>query len=438
MESRPTLAFGFGNREQYSSVSSSALSNPFRNTANANYSLGIRNNKDGSHLFVNNSQSNWLSSVNQQGPSAYETQSFYKTMGPADETTPPTGLESFSYGSNNENNPNLIVPPATDLPYIKAAIGTPPLAGELYMSRTANLFNEAWQGEVASAIEKNGGLGTAEDGYLSFSKIGFVRLKNENLSAEQNRQLAAISLQLGIPIEDLPSRCPDNAATNPDINTWVNEFLDEHNSKFSAFLQNPAAGYSLKDGRHLYHISVNSQTGEITSSHEKLHGGIRGWCAKNMKWLSPTLDAISTVTSFIPGWGKVASVASNGLKAAGNMIAAGKFKASELFSFVTDSLPLFKGKLQKFGGKAVSWIEKQFGKKPGWLADQAKYLGIDLDKILGRDKKSSVGKEANGTAADTSSPATENANIFEAIEKPVSELAEVIGLKDFSLSNLFK
>ena len=107
--------------------------------------------------------------------------------------TLPLGLETFKYESISNKNPHLIIPPATNQPYILAAIGTPPLAGELYLSRTANLFNDAWKQEVKNAIEKNGGLGTESDGYLAFSKIGFVRLNNPNLSKEQNRQLAAIS-----------------------------------------------------------------------------------------------------------------------------------------------------------------------------------------------------------------------------------------------------
>ena len=469
MESNSILPFGFSNRQQQyssgttvnSSPSATSLVNKLLSAASTatNASSGIKatNNKVNSRLLTNNTlqtgssaQSSGANSTGQvfdtnrmlnlassTSATVTGTAAFYESNGAANEATPPVGLEIFKYGSNTNNNGNLIVPPATDLPYITAAIATPAKAGELYMARTANLFNEEWQEQVASAIEKNGGLGTTSDGFLSFSKIGFVKLKNENLSAEQNRQLAAISLQLGIPIEDLPSRSPDSAAEDPDINRWVNDFLTEHSETFSAFLQNPQLGYSVKDGSHQYQIGINSLTGQITSGHEKIHGGIRGWCAKNMSWLSPALDMISTATSFIPGWGTAASVISSGVKAAGNMIAAGKFKASELLSFAMDSLPLFKGKFQSLGGKAVSWAEKQLGKESGWLADQVKYLGVDLNKLLGNDKTSTVAQSGSVVTGEDNSVSNTAQNIFAALEEPFGEFAEAVGLGNIKLENIF-
>src|SRR5262249_16387125 len=121
----------------------------------------------------------------------------YYAQPPANESTSPAGLGAYGYTSTPYHDGLLITTPDPKS-YIVGAVGTPPGAGEDMNNNVANLFNEDWAGQVQNAIQENGGLGNEQDGYLAFSSsMGFVRLRNTNLTPEQNRQLAAISLQTG-------------------------------------------------------------------------------------------------------------------------------------------------------------------------------------------------------------------------------------------------
>ena len=273
-----------------------------------------------------------LSSLSQNLPTGYSNDLNIQTPA-ANESAAPPLLEAFEYNATEINNSHLMIG-NSNKSYISASLGTVPEAGQMFQAGVANMGNPAWRELVADAVSRNGGLGTSELGYLAFSKDnGFVRYSNSTFSPEQNRRLAAISLQLGFAIEDLPSRCTDGAPTQK-LNDWVESFLSKHEEAFVAFLNNPAQGYQVKDGRRLYQAGIDPQSGLMLSMHQKLHGGIRGWVQKHLNWLSPALDTISKVTAFIPGWGQVVSGVSTGMNAVSNMIATGKVN----FGYVVDYL----------------------------------------------------------------------------------------------------
>ena len=78
--------------------------------------------------------------------------------------------------------------------YILGAIIIDPkvneLAGELFKANANNFSVNEWRAVVEQAILSNGGLGNSEDGFLAWSKDGhFVRLRNTNITPEQNQSL---------------------------------------------------------------------------------------------------------------------------------------------------------------------------------------------------------------------------------------------------------
>jgi len=244
------------------------------------------------------------------------------------------GLDRFDYGSTPPGEAELLYE-GIEEDYLVAAVPTPKEAGELVEGGLANVFTAPWQEQLDAAVRRNGGLGNVEDGFLAFSKIGFVRLRNENLTVEQNSKLAAISLQLGTAIENMPARADESIVENPDINRWVNEFIHRFDNEFDAFLQDPANDVQVIDGRRRFVLKIDEQSGIPVSYYYKKHGGFTGWVQKNLEWLSPVLDGISTLAAFIPGVGPIVSAVTQVAKAGINLAASGSLKLRALLGSAT-------------------------------------------------------------------------------------------------------
>ena len=245
----------------------------------------------------------------------------YATLPRADESTPPQGLEVFAYTSGQVP----LIQNADQPHYIKGAVGTPPEAGQLAKAGVGNLGNPAWQQLVADAVARNGGLGNTEDGFLAFSaEHGFVRLRNDNLTPEQNRQLAGLSLQTGWPIETMPSRTNDSLHDDPEIGRWADEFLGKVQEQFAQFAADPKDDVVVKDGHHRYVLKLDPQSGALVSFHYKKHGGFRGFVEKNAKILGPILDIASLVG------GPLVALGAQAFKAAASVAITGKLKLQQV------------------------------------------------------------------------------------------------------------
>ncbi len=161
--------------------------------------------------------------------------------------------------------------------YIAAYVPTPKSAGEIAAAGVANFLSPAWQQEVSAATERNGGLGDSENGFLAWSSLGFVRLRNPLLTPEQNRKLAEISLALGIEVSKLPARSDQSSVANENIDRWVNDFIAEYEQELAQFLENPSDRIRIKDGRRYYVLELkDTPTGETVpvSYYYKKSGGI--------------------------------------------------------------------------------------------------------------------------------------------------------------------
>ena len=280
--------------------------------------------------------------VQQQASTAAQTTP-YERSGAPNLSTSPQLFPSLKYGSTPAAQANLVPLPADQEqnPNIAGYVATPPEAGELKDNNVANAFTSQWQEQVQQAAERNGGLGNAEDGFLAWSSNGFVRLKNESLTAEQNRRLAEISLTTGTKIEDLPSRTTDDTVDDPKTNEWVDTFIQKHDSAMAQFLADPTQGYSVKDGKHRYEMKLDQESGLVASYHYKKHGGLRGFFESNLKGISKVCGWVSTIGSFIPGWGTVAALAARGVQALSTVIATGKLKGSGLLSSIASGVASF-------------------------------------------------------------------------------------------------
>lgn len=257
----------------------------------------------------------------------------YRSQPPADVSAPPVGLEAFAYGSGDVP---LIV--SDEQPaYVNGAVGTPPEVAQIAKAGVANFTSGPWLEQVAAAVERNGGLGDSENGFLAFSKNhGFVRLRNTGLSPEQNRQLAAMSLQMGWPVEDLPSRTGDNGLADPKVSQWAGEFIGDYAQQFQRFMADPRGSpIKLRSGsKRRYVFEFNEQAGAFVSYNYKKSGGLRGWVQSNIKDIAKVLGPIAQYGWAIPGVGWIASAAATTLQTAASWIATGKVKAQQLVSAV--------------------------------------------------------------------------------------------------------
>lgn len=278
------------------------------------------------------------------GGSSMGPLSTYLAQPKPNEASPPVGLERHAYGATPAGSVAL-VPTPPEATHLVGGIGTPPEIAKMREAGIANVFNPEWRAALDKAIQANGGLGNAQEGYLAFSKkYGFVRLRNTNLTPEQNRQLAAMSLQTGWAIERLPGRnLSDSSITSPKVDGWVNKFLGKYDAQFTAFLQDPSKGIKVKDGsRNQYLMQFDPQSGRAFSATARMAGGFKGFVQKNMKWIGPIMDVVSVgLTAFgFPYAAAGLQTAKQGLVSA----ATGKFTAGQAFaiagSFLGASGPL--------------------------------------------------------------------------------------------------
>lgn len=224
------------------------------------------------------------------------------------------GFENLQYTSAPASSPQIMPAPA-DKPYIVGGIGTGPEAGQIKKFGLANVFTTEWRALVEDAAARNGGLGNADEGFLAWSDLGFVRLKNTNLSAEQNRKLAEISLLTGNSIDKLPSSVDESGEK---ITAWADKIIGRFDEAFTGFLANPADGFKVKDGHRRYEMKVDPQTKLVMSYSYKKHGGFAGFLENNMPSISKFLKGVSLVTRFIPGWGQIVSWGSTALNFLGS------------------------------------------------------------------------------------------------------------------------
>ena len=278
-------------------------------------------------------------------------------------------MDRFSYGSLAASLAQVI-PAKTDKAYIHLAIPTPPEAAELVKHGLGNVFSDGWQQLLQDAVARNGGLGDVENGFLAFSKIGFVRFYNDNLSAEQNRKLASMSLEMGFAIEDMPARAP---RANENIDRWVNEFISEYESSKEAFLQDPKKALTVKDGRRRYEVKLDPNTGAAISRYYKKSGGIRGFIQKNFKTISKITDLVGKVGSYIPGWGKAIAAVAKGVKFVSTLAAQSSLKLRNVIGKGISFLSEF------VSGKGVTGKAIKTGlNKLGEAIDQGKNIFTSL------------------------------------------------------------
>ncbi|MFZ4576004.1 MAG: hypothetical protein ACOYN0_16565 [Phycisphaerales bacterium] len=220
----------------------------------------------------------------------------------ANEQKSPVGFPSLPYGSNPAA---ALVPTPAERPEFKGGIGTPPEVGQMANAGVGNMLNPAWQEAVANAAAANGGLGNAQDGYLAFSaEFGFVRLNNPNLTPEQNRRLAEISLSTGWPIEKTPANAEEAGAKAQES---AEKFITKYDSEFADFAKDPSNGISVKEGKTRFRFDVDPQTGLGITRIQKRHGGLRGLIESNAGGLSKVLGLAGSFASLIPGWGTLVS-----------------------------------------------------------------------------------------------------------------------------------
>jgi hypothetical protein len=245
---------------------------------------------------------------------------------PLPSNTFPFGIPGMAYGSGKAGEVELLTAPDEEYAqkkFIAGYIPTSAKAGELKAAGVANMFSPDWLAEVQDAVKRNGGLGSDEEGYLAWSNVGFVRLKNENLTPEQNKKLAEMSLVTGTPIENTPAQTQDSSSAQ-NVNDWVNTFISRHDNELAAFIQNPADGYSVSDGRKKYHMEFNQEAGAVVSYQFKKSGGIRGFVQKHMKYIKPILDTVGKIAGRLPGWGQIVAIGAKALDAITTTIAYGK------------------------------------------------------------------------------------------------------------------
>jgi hypothetical protein len=307
---------------------------------------------------------------------------------PANDSQPPQllGKLGFNFGSLPAD---ALITPITDehRPYIVGGLPTPQDAKTLTDGHIGNIFNPEWQKLVAGFVQQNGGLGNSKDGYLAFSsEYGFVRLRNTNLTPEQNRRLAEMSLTMGIPIERMPSRTSDSAYEKPEINDWVNGFISKFDKQLAGFVANPSQGLHLKDGKLRINLDVDPKSGYVATVQYKKAGGLRGFLQKAMKYVSPIAD----IVSLIPGVGIVGIAVAQAIKYGGAMLAAGKGTVSGFVGALSGVVTGLAG--------GLGFSPTQIAAGEGVL--RAGASAVDTGKFSFADLAQSVGPSLLGVGGD--------------------------------------
>ena len=210
----------------------------------------------------------------------------------------PLGFEPFAYGSTPIAESSLMLD-GIEKDYIAAYVPTGPEAGQLRDAGANNFTVRAWLEQAALAVERNGGLGNSEDGFLAWGRRGFLRLRNPRLSPEQNRRLAAMSLQLGVEIENLPARSNESSAENASIEGWVERLLTKYDNALLQFKKDPSRGISLKDGRRRFGLHFHKELQLASSYYYKKRSGFKGIGRKALAIGGRAVQLISP-TSLLP------------------------------------------------------------------------------------------------------------------------------------------
>ncbi|MDD2943450.1 MAG: hypothetical protein PHC51_10865 [bacterium] len=185
-------------------------------------------------------------------------------------------------------------------------------ARDLVESGHGNIFSQAWKDEIAQAASGPRGLGNASDGYLAWSEEGFTYFNNPNLTVEQNKKLAEVSLVTGVAIEKTPARSEQSSAI-PEINKWVNDFIQGHEKAIRRFIDNPLEGYVVRDGQKKIEMNISSETGRVTSSFSRKRGGLAGLVERNTQSIAGLADFAAISTFFMPPVAKLFGVLPAGL-----------------------------------------------------------------------------------------------------------------------------
>lgn len=190
------------------------------------------------------------------------------------------------------------------------------LAGKLFTAHAANFSVNEWNAVVEQAIIANGGLGNGEDGFLAWSKDGhFVRLRNTNLTQEQNQKLAAYSLEFGWPVEDLPSGTSKDALTDEQFMEKINLKIADFDKKIEAFRQNPENDFTVRYGKRRFKTSYDPNTGYFASISYKVRSGFKGWVDRMYGKIQTGLGCISKVCKYaIPVYGPIISLCCKGVQ----------------------------------------------------------------------------------------------------------------------------
>lgn len=287
----------------------------------------------------------------------------YFALPRAQESAP--GMFGIPYTSTRIEKANLLMNIKSE-DWMVASLPTSPEVAEMRRAGVANMFVPEWQQVVAGMAQRNGGLGSSEDGFLAFSQeYGFVRLRNPRMTPEQNRRIAEISLQTGTPVEVLPSRIADSALEDGNVNRWVDEVIGKFEVALQKFIQNPEEGFSVKDGRRRFEMKIDPQTGLVQSTYHKKSGGLKGFIQQyapkiidvidgisGAKWLKeiPVVGGVlsSVVDTFSPGFDQLKTVIQS--------IAHGKFDWKGILSKELSRLATMAGTWASAGGGIVAQL----------------------------------------------------------------------------------
>lgn len=315
----------------------------------------------------------------------------------ANESSSPELLPQIPYGSVSINHPNIL-PPLSDEVYIPARIPTSERALMLSQAQGANVFSPEWNAEVQNAAQLNGGLGNSEEGFLAWSQSnGFIRLRNPNLTPEQNRKIAEMSLTGGMPVEEMPSKTWHKSFEDPGTDRWVNNFLGSYEKELHGFLSDPTGdAFEVKDGKHRFVMKMNPETGGVQSYHELKVSGFKKFMQKNMSWMSPVINVAGAV--FAPITGGLSMVAATVLDTAAKYGAYGKAALKNVGSIVGSALAPYTAGLSTIVGSAIDTGKVAWSQV---VNAGASYFGADV-KLDGLTQAAvGAGTDALGQALDT-------------------------------------
>lgn len=158
-------------------------------------------------------------------------------------------------------------------PFIAETIPTPMPAGELERIAANTFSAQPWREQIAQAAVRNAGFGDSNRGFLAWSRLGFVNLRNTNLTSEQNMRLARLSLQLGLPVEKLPSGTDRAFAEGQQ--RWIEEFLNTAERQVTEFQSGVRDSIDLREGKLRFGLKLDENLGVVLNYYYKKRSGIK-------------------------------------------------------------------------------------------------------------------------------------------------------------------